>query len=70
MQSSMTNEKTIDNRPLKVRLVEWRARREFTQAEAAAHFGAALSTYQHWEQPNQSEPRGTARLMVEKEISQ
>lgn len=66
----MNGEQTTDGRSLKERLREWRATKGWTQRQAADYFCAALSTYCHWEQQGQDEPRGTARRMVEMTIEE
>lgn len=39
--------------PLASELRQWRASQQWTQAQAASHFGVPLKTYQEWERGRQ-----------------
>lgn len=52
-------------KPLPERLKAWRAFKGFTQRQAADYFGAAMQTYQSWEQ-GRVEPRGATARGVER----
>lgn len=47
------------------RLKAWRVSKGFTQREAADYLGAAIQTYQHWEQGH-SVPKGAAMRGIER----
>lgn len=53
------------NRDFAVRIRAWRIGRGYTQREAADYLGAALQTYQHWEQ-GRSVPTGAAMRGIER----